>query len=343
MRAFHRARLAAPLLVGLAFVLVSSCATRLPETAPAELLAPLDAEAGLYVEARGGDVVLLAKALEVAAAPENDRLRDMARSLRGVGSRSRLFGLALLGPDAPGTATKPALPDGEALPPFEAAISGDFDSFGLCLGLVTARGWRRTGAEWKNAGLDLALALPRRGLLVAAKGSALELAARTGQARPSPIPRRYEPLLTEGLLAWFPDPLHRLAPRLGFAELPTIVADMPAFDLLLVLGREGLAKAAAIEEGRSPGEAAATKAAGETRIDIRIFAITDSERTARIIQPAIRLGWYFLARELPLRIEGEPRFEREGATIRIEGLGIPLSSLVELSSKTIGGSAPSPN
>ncbi|HUX39204.1 MAG TPA: hypothetical protein VMV44_14990, partial [Rectinemataceae bacterium] len=61
MRRFALARNAGPALLCLAFILASSCATRLSAPSPVDVLAPLDAKASVFVEAGGGDLDLLAR------------------------------------------------------------------------------------------------------------------------------------------------------------------------------------------------------------------------------------------------------------------------------------------
>ena len=331
--------------------LFGSCATRLPSPQAVDVLAPLDPAALVFIEAGGEDVARLAKGLEAVKPAEGERtqLEETARALGGLARHGRRFGLALLGESAatvasggsggdgggtsggtsgggggggggsggaPGLTTEGDKPSRQGptlrIPPFEAAIDGDFTAFGLWLNFITARGWRQEKGEWKNRSLDLAVALPKRGLLVAAKHEASGPAARAMTTAPSPLPQRYAGLVEKGIVAWIPDPLNRLSHGLGLGQLDAL--DLPPFGLL-ILATTGNASPSRSDDGGPSLD-----------LDIR-FVLPDAE-TAKLLMPAIRVGWFFLARNLPL--EGEATFGLEGDSLRIRGLKLPLAKLVTL-------------
>ena len=307
-----RSLLAASLLL-----LSASCATRLPEGRAVDVLAPLDPSALAMIELRSGLLGKLAGQLE-AAAPAGDReFREAAKGLANIASRSRTLGLAFL-PDAVSAPPLPSTSRGESdpvtagLPPFEAAIAGNFDPFGVWLSFATSSGWKKRGDEWKRG--DLSVSLPRKGLLVAGRDDLSGLLSRAQRSLPSPLPARIAALPPSDFLAWLPSPLERLGPRLGFS--PALLEDLgtPPFDVAirgdLDEGKEGL--------------------------DLDIVVLTKSETAARLFQPALRLGWLFVGRSLPFALEGQPVFTREGELLRISGLRLPLSSLADWAGRFLG-------
>ncbi|HUX42375.1 MAG TPA: hypothetical protein VMV83_14500 [Rectinemataceae bacterium] len=310
MRPTPRFRLAALLLTFATVLLLGSCATRLPPPEPVDVLGPLSPQALFYVEARGSDVSLIARELESGTGADKPKLRDALRSIRGLADRGRLFGLALL----PGQKSDAARPN--PLPAFEATVAGNFSSFGLWFNFIGARDWRRTEGRWENRSMDLGVALPRQGLLVAARGDVRPLAARALSKRPTPIPEAYAKLVDEGLVAWIPDPIQGLGPGLGLETSLLAAQGLPTFDLLLVARTETLKDGA-------PGSRDA--------LDLDLAILPRDGASARLLLPAIRLGWYFLADKLPF--EGKPSFKAEGDALRIGGLRLPLARLAAIVEK----------
>jgi len=298
-----------------ALLLAASCATRPPPPVAVDVLAPLDRNAIALVEARGSDVALLAKELGASAPPDGKKLRDAAGALGGLATRGRLFGLALSAAQGPKPESKEAV-----IPPFESVIAGDFDAAGLWWEFIFAPGWRHEKGEWNNRSLDLSVALPRSGLLVAARGDARYLAKRAEANGASPLPPRFAGLVNEGVVVWLPDPLHRLASSLGPDAAALSQLGGPPPDVLVLARLPDLAGAKGGDDGI---------------VDLEVYALMGSEYSARILQPAIRLGWYFLARKSRLGFHGEPEFHREGDTIRITGIGLPFASVVALASRAL--------
>lgn len=310
MKPRQRLGLATTLLPFAIALLLGSCATGLPPPEPVDVLGPLSPEALVYVEAKGSDVSLIAGKLESEVGADKPKLRDAFRSIRGLAARGRLFGLALL-PEQKADSAGP-----KPLPPFEATVAGNFSSFGLWFNFIGARGWRQTGGRWENTSMDLGVALPRNGLLVAARGDVRPLAARALSKSPPPLPEAYAKLVDEGLIAWIPDPLQRLGPGLGLETSLLAAQGLPTFDLLLI------ARTEALKDG-APGS--------RDSLDLDLAIIPRGGTSARLLLPAIRLGWYFLADRLPF--EGRPSFQAEGDSLRIGGLRLPLARLAAIVEK----------
>ena len=320
MNSTPRRILASSLFLLAATLILGSCATRLPPAEPIDVLGPLSPGALAYVEARGDDIGLIARKLEASTSPERPKLREAFRSVQSLAARGRLFGLALL-PEASSEVTSPDAAGAEpskATPNFEAAIAGDFDAFGLWLNFVGSRGWRQSEGLWQNRSLDLGVALPRRGLLVAAKGDARALAARAKAPGAPPLPEAYAKLVDEGLVIWIPDPIRRLGP--GFGLEGSILADqgLPTFDLLLIARTDPLRNHDSTDKAY---------------LDLDAAILPREGGSARLLLPAIRLGWYFLGDRLPF--EGKASFKLDGDSLRIAGLRLPLARLSAIVEKAV--------
>lgn len=308
------------LLIGIASLLAVSCATK-PALPPAEpdVLGPLSPAAYVYLEARDRSVRTLAVGIEAAAVGKDDGRHSIARSLAGLAERGRLFGLALI-PEAPALAQGDAAgstgaesfarsPASPRFPAFEALVAGDFDPLGLWFNFVCSPGWSDSKGQWRNSALGLSVALPKTGLLAAAAGDAAELStrARTPTRPASPLPARYAGYVDKGIVAWLPEPLSRLAPRLG---APVAVAEMD-------LGLVGALVVAEPEPGRDA-------------MPVEIRLLFADENRARLGLPASRLAWLFVSKRLPLASGSSPGFSREGDEILVSGVELSAGGLAAL-------------
>jgi len=187
----------------------------------------------------------------------------------------------------------------------EAAFVGDYPYRSARLALAASAGWKREDSAYYHEATGLR-ALPAGPDLVLASSSSVEsLLGRAKEPGASPIPARFEELAGRELVLWMPDPLA--------GSLSGIFG-----------GEEG--------DPRVPLRAvfaAASPEAGGDYLASAAFVMEGAEQ-ARLLRPALRLAWYFLARGLVGEGAGpllEARFELDGELVYAPEFVLPRAAL----------------
>lgn len=287
-----RAARAGGLLLASAFALLSSCATAgRPGARAVEPLSLLSPDALAYAELSGPALPRFAPLL----APE-----AQAASVSKVIARASSASLALL----------PADPAGGDLP-FEAVLLGDYPRSSTRLALSLSKDFKKRGDGFVDEKAGLSVAVPRSGIVLAARGEVSALSSRLASGGSSPLPARYSGLAAPGreaspLLLYVPRPFERLGPSfLGEPLVP------PVTGLLI---------------------AARALAEDPERYGLTVVFLFGSEADARVYKPVARLAWLGLARSLFPEAGPDfssPSFEAEGSDLAAKSLEASASEIEE--------------
>ena len=335
-RAYPCRALAASTLAALAAIvaaLSSGCATPIAVKNGVDPLAILEPGLAAYIRIEGE----AARRLLPAFLAEED-----AASLAPLLARTRVaaVGIGRAAPVPPETGAPSGGASSANAPArtFEAALAGDFPFRRASFALASSRAWKREGKAYVHAASGIRATVPASGLVLASTESTEPLVARAIESGTSPLPPRLAELagLSEDLgpagqagaagarpelLLWLPDPFASLAPASG----PDGGLEIPS---------RGLFMAA------SPGEAGSYLATVA-------FLMSDAD-SARIFRPALRLGWYLVARSLLGDAAGTAlgaRFALDGELVIATGVPIPEEALIRAARLAIpdpGASAGSP-
>lgn len=337
----QRGRRASPVvlrafLVGLALILLGSCAGLPRPVETPEPLALLAEGSPLYLRLGGAAVRELAPDLLEAEAL--DRAGPLLRDLELAAVALRPSAAAAS--PAASAATLAAA----SVPAFEAALVGNYSKGRLEFGLFFDRNWRRIGTEYRNEAQGLGLAIPRDGLILARSLGAQGIGEPTA-AEPYPA-TSLAPWLSAlissrapELLLWLPAPLSaggllsgRLAPGGATAGLGALGLELPIEDLVALGTATGGDAAEGPQPDGAPPEGASPEGAqAPRRYRLTLVARMRDERSARLFRPALSLAYYAFSRGSPLLEEAPPpNFRAEGAFIIGEGLELDAESLGEL-------------
>jgi hypothetical protein len=188
----------------------------------------------------------------------------------------------------------------------EAAFVGDYPYRRARLGLASGSGWRREDSAYYHEATGLR-ALPAGPDLVLASSSSIEgLLARAKEPPASPIPARFEQLAGRELVLWMPDPLGGVLSEIFGGE-----EGDPPFPLRGFF-------------------AAATPKASDA-YSASVCFLMESAEQARLLRPALRLAWYFLAGSVFGDDAGpalDARFSLDGELVYAPEVDLPRAALL---------------
>jgi len=292
-----------------------SCAAPVKVARPVDPLAVLEPGLSAYARLEGE----AARRLVPSVLPPEER-----QSLAPLLERTAVAAIGVSGGQASGGTIAGG---GSGAPLLEAVLVGDFPFRGALFALASNRAWRRDGKAYYHEAAGIRAMVPAAGLVLASTGSPEALLSRAMEPRASPLPARLEALAGRELVLWLPDPFARLR---GDGE----EVDIPSRGLLIAASAESAAKGF---DGKTGGGAEGSPGGGRRYLATIAFLMDDADQ-ARIFRPALRLGWYLVARGL-LGEEAGPalgaRFELDGDLVYASSVELPEEALARALSAAV--------